>query len=406
MHPKLILLIIVFFVKTGCAQLIIDTSLSANSLVKKVLTGSSTNFIINNIAYSGAKTSIGYFEINSKYNTLINRGIIISTGNVFDAIGPNTVPNKSSKSSNYGNSDLNHIVDAETFNAATLEFGFYSNTDSISFNFFFASEEYPEYVNKNVNDVFAFFLINNELGIHKNIAVLPHGNIPVSIDNINSITNSAYYIENKAWDKNNIEKWADNMKQGELAYTFQFDGLSTLLHVGSKVVPNKYYKLKLAIADVGDDNFDSAIFLEAKSFKNSGNTDKEQSLPISLIKNELGNDIIVDADSAITIGFNIEFEFDSDKIIGIDSYRFLEKLYAILMYDKNLIIEVNGFTDNIGTKEYNKTLSEKRAKNIAEYLIAKGINKNRIKPFGFGNSNPISNSNFSLNRRVEFRFIK
>ncbi len=92
-------------------------------------------------------------------------GIIISTGNVFDAIGPNNIPNKSSETSNNSDDDLNTIVNANTFDAAVLEFDFNSFTDSISFNFFFASEEYPEYVNKNVNDIFGFFLINTDFRI-------------------------------------------------------------------------------------------------------------------------------------------------------------------------------------------------------------------------------------------------
>ncbi len=404
MRLKLIVFLFFLYIKTDYAQLIIDTSLTPNNLVKKVLIGSSSGLMVKNITYSGAKESIGFFNINLKHNSLIKKGIIISTGNVFNAIDPNTVPNKSSKSSNYGDNDLNNIVNTNTFDAAVLEFDFVSLTDSISFNFFFASEEYPEYVNKNVNDVFGFFIINDELSIKKNIALMQPDNIPVSIDNINSVKNSKYFIKNGIWDNNNIEKWEANMQQGELAYTFQYDGLTTLLHVGSNVIPNTYYRLKLAIADAGDSNYDSAIFLEAKSFKSSGSYEELSALPNDLIAKELNKKVIVNSDSSISVNFNIEFE--SDKIIGADSYKFLQNVYNILNYNKMLIIEVYGYTDNTGTKKYNQQLSEKRAENISAYLVNQGIKAGRIKTLGLGYSNPISNSNMQLNRRVEFRFKK
>jgi outer membrane protein OmpA-like peptidoglycan-associated protein len=64
----------------------------------------------------------------------------------------------------------------------------------------------------------------------------------------------------------------------------------------------------------------------------------------------------------------------------------------------------------LGNTYYNKILSEKRAKSVADYLIQSGINKKRIESFGYGSSQPLSNSRTDeirkKNRRVEFKITK
>ncbi|MFN8298172.1 MAG: PorP/SprF family type IX secretion system membrane protein [Chitinophagales bacterium] len=73
-------------------------------------------------------------------------------------------------------------------------------------------------------------------------------------------------------------------------------------------------------------------------------------------------------------------------------------------------ISISGYTDNTGGDELNLKLSESRAKSVAEYLISKGIAKNRLSYKGFGSANPrASNSTQKgrrLNRRVEFTITK
>ena len=70
----------------------------------------------------------------------------------------------------------------------------------------------------------------------------------------------------------------------------------------------------------------------------------------------------------------------------------------------NLII--NGHTDNVGSDESNKILSEKRAAAVKAYLINKGVEASRLKSFGWGEEKPTADNNTAagrtLNRRVEF----
>lgn len=101
---------------------------------------------------------------------------------------------------------------------------------------------------------------------------------------------------------------------------------------------------------------------------------------------------------------NIEFEFGkaillSERIIE------LEKIISLFENNKNITIEINGYTDDIGSEEYNLNLSNDRAKAVFEYLIKKGIHPNRMTYQGFGKALPIGDNNTEegrqINRRVE-----
>ncbi|HNW97086.1 MAG TPA: OmpA family protein [Bacteroidales bacterium] len=102
---------------------------------------------------------------------------------------------------------------------------------------------------------------------------------------------------------------------------------------------------------------------------------------------------------------NIFFEFNS-AVLKDSSFTELNLLVKYLTENNNSSIQINGYTDNIGSAEYNKKLSEDRAKAVADYLISKNINKERINYSGFGKENPISSNENdegrSKNRRVEF----
>jgi outer membrane protein OmpA-like peptidoglycan-associated protein len=70
----------------------------------------------------------------------------------------------------------------------------------------------------------------------------------------------------------------------------------------------------------------------------------------------------------------------------------------------NLSFSVDGYTDATGTTDYNRKLSERRAKAVVEYLDAKGVSAKRLTAEGFGESKPIGAGPFDpVNRRVEMR---
>lgn len=106
---------------------------------------------------------------------------------------------------------------------------------------------------------------------------------------------------------------------------------------------------------------------------------------------------------------NIFFDFDRYELKE-KSHEALNILYRFMKDNPEILVEINAYTDNVGSESYNQKLSEKRAQSVVNYLIQKGINIERLFPQGFGEENPIaSNDNDdgrALNRRVEFRLRK
>jgi outer membrane protein OmpA-like peptidoglycan-associated protein len=105
----------------------------------------------------------------------------------------------------------------------------------------------------------------------------------------------------------------------------------------------------------------------------------------------------------------ILFEFNSSQLLTV-SFPELDKLSEILLANPGYKIEIRGHTDNVGTSQYNKTLSIKRAGAVYDYLISKGIDKSRMKYRGFGDRVPVADNETEegrrLNRRVEIIIIE
>ncbi len=102
----------------------------------------------------------------------------------------------------------------------------------------------------------------------------------------------------------------------------------------------------------------------------------------------------------------IEFEFNSAKLLET-SFNMLDRITDILLRYPNVKLVVHGHTDYIGSAEYNKKLSNRRAKSVKVYLVKSGIHPTDIRTYGFGKERPIirdkSDRGRALNRRVEFK---
>jgi OmpA-OmpF porin, OOP family len=102
----------------------------------------------------------------------------------------------------------------------------------------------------------------------------------------------------------------------------------------------------------------------------------------------------------------IQFETGKD-IIKKTSYPILDNVVGVLKENTDWNVEVQGHTDNVGAYEANKTLSEKRAKAVQNYLITKGISPNKLSSSGYGSDKPIADNKTTAgkaqNRRVEFK---
>jgi outer membrane protein OmpA-like peptidoglycan-associated protein len=102
---------------------------------------------------------------------------------------------------------------------------------------------------------------------------------------------------------------------------------------------------------------------------------------------------------------NIFFDFDQ-ATLKKESTAELRNLLEIMTELPTLKIEISGHTDSKGSADYNKKLSERRAKAVVDYLIAKGVAPDRFTYKGFGMERPlVSNDDEAgraLNRRTEF----
>ena len=244
---------------------------------------------LNIIASNG---SLGGFSYSGD-DFGITQGVILSTGKVENAVGPNNSTCVSSSHGSSGDLILNTLnTDLLTFDACVIEFDFIAASDNLlACEFIFASEEYPEYVNSWFNDIFGFFISEPyeiELGDMdpnislqpQNLAFLPNSEIPISINNINENENPNFYIDNS--DGENI----------------QYDGFTTPITLEKEIKQGVVYRLRIAIADGSDDQYDSALFLKSNSFESGVNAEignvSQNGLEVSFENNSLGSQFFWD----------------------------------------------------------------------------------------------------------------
>ena len=110
----------------------------------------------------------------------------------------------------------------------------------------------------------------------------------------------------------------------------------------------------------------------------------------------------------------IYYELGSARLTTASKKVIDEKLYSLMTQKPNISIELNSHTDSRGTTSANQALSQSRANAVVNYLVSKGINKNRLVAEGFGESRLVNNcadgvtcteGQHQKNRRTEFRII-
>jgi hypothetical protein len=148
-----------------------------------------------------------------------------------------------------------------TQDAQILSFDFQAYSDSVEFNFVFSSEEYNDYTNTSFNDIFGFFVTGPGYSPNTNVALIPGTTTPISINNVNNggptsgtatgpCLNCAYYI--------------DNVNSN--AVGLSHDGYTVTMKIKFPIWPCSTYHFEIALADVSDGIFDSAIMFESNSF--------------------------------------------------------------------------------------------------------------------------------------------
>jgi len=103
-------------------------------------------------------------------------------------------------------------------------------------------------------------------------------------------------------------------------------------------------------------------------------------------------------------------QFETGKDVLLDrSLKHLDDIAIVLEDHPEYYININGYTDNVGTEESNKTLSVQRARAVTDYLVTKGVDVTRIHARGYGEAHPVASNETeagqALNRRVDFKIV-
>ncbi len=273
-----------------------DPNYSANTLIEDIfVSGNCFSVDGASINYDGYARGLGYFSTGSSAID-IEEGIIMSTGRTETVEGDNyinstTTELKPVNSPDY-DPDLSQLINnaQPLSDLQVLEFEFVPTSEEVSFDYVFASEEYCEYVNSNFNDVFGFFIsgpgINGPFSNQaENIALIPGSSDYISINSVNHLSNSNYYVNNipalhfAIYPFVALECSNHPIADGPANDFIEFDGFTTVLTARATVIPCETYRIKLAIADVADRRFDSAVFLRANSFNAGGSADASTDFP-------------------------------------------------------------------------------------------------------------------------------
>jgi outer membrane protein OmpA-like peptidoglycan-associated protein len=122
-----------------------------------------------------------------------------------------------------------------------------------------------------------------------------------------------------------------------------------------------------------------------------------------------GVDVTSDGES-ILVNLPDTVTFDVGSSTLKPSFRAtLDEVAATMVDYPNSLIDVYGHTDSTGSDSFNQALSERRARAVADYMIARGVDRRRIMTQGFGETQPIADngtaSGRAQNRRVEIKII-
>lgn len=139
-----------------------------------------------------------------------------------------------------------------------------------------------------------------------------------------------------------------------------------------------------------------------------------EDIVISHIPKEVTKEVVVDRyiaaisnDRLVLVGVN--FAFDKSELLP-ESYPVLDKAVVLLNDKPDVRVEIEGYTDYIGTDAYNQELSVQRAEVVKAYMVSKGIADARLSTVGYGRGNPVGNNETeegrTMNRRIVFRILK
>ncbi len=192
---------------------------------------------------------------------------------------------------------------------------------------------------------------------------------------------------------------------------YKADGGEKYITIGNFAPKIKKDMVRLDVFKLGAKEayyfIDDIKLVKAKQF--------EEIIPTQIVGPNIKNneeDSIFKVNENIKVGEKVDLSnifFENGRYYLLpESYAELNKLVKYLIKNPNIVIQINGHSDNSGIKYKNQRISELRAREVFEYLIKKGV-QNKMYFKGFGGSMPIAENDTDVgrakNRRVEFEII-
>jgi len=123
---------------------------------------------------------------------------------------------------------------------------------------------------------------------------------------------------------------------------------------------------------------------------------------------------LIEVDKPVVVN-NVYYDFNVAELRPESSTE-LDKLVTMFEANPDIIVEISSHTDSKGSNKLNQRLSNARAKSVVDYLVSKGVDKNKLKAIGYAATQPIApNKNDDgsdnpegrqQNRRTEFKVLK
>lgn len=309
-------------------QLTVNNGFTAQQLGNN-LAGNNVN--VFNASITGTADQYGTFQYVGT-DLGLNSGVILSTGDIADAIGPNNSGNTSSSLGGPGDADLSALAGFNTNDAVVFEFDFEVQGDEIEFNFVFMSEEYNEFVGTGFNDVFAFYISGPGIVGQENLAVVPGTTTPVTINTINNGSFWQYYNDN---DNGTVN--------------IEFDGFTTLMTASKNGLQQcGIYTLSLRIADGSDSAYDSAVLLQENSLVQSNISASSSTFSANntALEGCIDASFTFQLDSALTTNVQIPIGIGGTATNGVD-YAQIDTMITIPAGQLSATIIIDAIADGI-----------------------------------------------------------
>ena len=241
-------------------EMIVDTDANQSEIVESVISGQT---LISLVEVDCANGTVGTFQVTDDTDLGMDKGLVLSSGSVMDINQPAVnFAGNAFCGLNCSDDDLNTLSTLygngqQAQDACIVEMDILAASPELTFEYVFGSEEYPDFIapNTTFNDIFAFLVSgpgivgDPNIGNKLNVATLPDGTF-IQIEDVNQSDNWQYYRDNSN---------SQSIVYGGL--TSDSLGIKKSLTARVPTIPCETYKLKFAIADRGDANYDSGVFI-------------------------------------------------------------------------------------------------------------------------------------------------